>query len=184
MDIKGYILLLFKVVCKVEVKLIVFLFIQSVDKNKWMFYYKIEQVIEQSGLNYIFLCFGFFMQNFFQEIKEDIVECDELFVLAGSNCFFFIDMEELVEVVVKFLLEGVEEFQKFIFMGMFFMDYYWVVIIVFELLGCFICYSNFNLLWFIIWKLMWGCKLMFVFIQVVFYWFNWVFVFDQYWYML
>jgi uncharacterized protein YbjT (DUF2867 family) len=179
-DIKGYILPLLKAARKAEVKLIVFLSIQSADKNRWTPHYKIEQAIEQSGLNYIFLRPGFFMQNFLQEIKEDIVERDEIFVPAGSNRFSFIDTEELAEVAAKLLLEGADEPQKFTLTGTSPMDYYRVATVASESLGRPIRYSNPNPLWFIIRKLMRGRKFMFAFIQVVLYRFNRVPSSDQY----
>ncbi|MEQ8705512.1 MAG: NmrA family NAD(P)-binding protein [Phaeodactylibacter sp.] len=179
-DVKGYILPLLKAAKEAEVKLIVFLSIQSADKNKWTPHYKIEKALKESGINYIFLRSGFFMQNFLQEIREDITKRDEVFVPAGSNRFSFIDAEELAEVTADLLLNAPEASQIYTLTGTSPMDYYRVATVASEALGRPIRYTNPNPFWFIFRKMMRGRSLMFAFIQVVLYRFNRVPPADQY----
>ncbi len=179
-DIKGVIVPLLKKAKQAGVKEIVFLSIQSANHNKWTPHYKIEQAIEQSGINYVFLRAGFFMQNFTQEIRDDIVRRDEIFVPAAARRFNFVDADELAEVAAKILLSPPETPQKYTLIGTSPMDYYRVSRLLSEALGREIKYANPNPIWFIFKKMMRGKPFIFAFVQVVLYRFNKVPSKDQY----
>lgn len=179
-DVKAYMVPLLNAARKAGVQMVVFLSIQSANKNKWTPHYKIEQEIEKSGIDYVFLRAGFFMQNFLQEIKSDLVKRNEIFVPAGSNRFSFIDAEELGEVAASTLLNAPSSSQKYTLTGTSPMDYYRVATVASEVLGRRIRYSNPSPIWFILKKMMRGRQFMFAFIQVVLYRFNRVPAEDQY----
>jgi len=179
-DVQAYIVPLLSAAKESGVKLIVFLSIQSADSNKWTPHYKIEQAIKKSGLNYVFLRAGFFMQNFLLEIKSDLVERNEIFVPAGSNRFSFIDAKELAEVASNILLDTSTASQEYTLTGTSPMDYYRVATIATEGLGRKIQYTNPSPLWFILKKMLRGRKFMFAFVQVLLYRFNRVPAADQY----
>ncbi|NRA52123.1 MAG: NmrA family NAD(P)-binding protein [Phaeodactylibacter sp.] len=179
-NVNGYIKPLIEAAKQNNLKQIVFLSIQSADKNKWTPQYAIEKEIRKSGIKYVFLRPGNFMQNFLGEINEGITSKDEISVPAGSRRFSFIDVEELTEVAAKVLLNPPPVSAQYTLTGTSPIDYYRVATIISESIGRPIKYTNPSPLWFITKQLIDGQPIKKAVEKLAFYRFNRVPSADQY----
>jgi uncharacterized protein YbjT (DUF2867 family) len=76
---------------------IVFLSVQGVEKSKLIPHYKIEQLIQGNGLEYIFLRPGYFMQNLTTTLIADIKARRQIILPAGNARFNWIDIQNIGE---------------------------------------------------------------------------------------
>lgn len=82
---------------------IVFLSVQGVEKNKFIPHYKIERLIERSGMAYTFLRPAYFMQNFTTTLRSDVVNHKRIFLPAGNAKFVLIDVRDIGAVAARIL---------------------------------------------------------------------------------
>ena len=88
-----------------NIKQVVFLSVQGVEKSKAIPHNKIEQLIMDSGLDYIFLRPSYFMQNLTTTLLQDIQTKREIILPAGDAKFNWIDVENIGEVGAIVLLD-------------------------------------------------------------------------------
>jgi uncharacterized protein YbjT (DUF2867 family) len=78
-----------------EVKHIVFLSVQGVEKSSIIPHHKIEKLIAESGISYTFIRPAYFMQNFTTTLRKDILEKKQIFLPAGRAKFTVIDASDI-----------------------------------------------------------------------------------------
>ncbi|MBE2188291.1 MAG: NmrA family NAD(P)-binding protein [Desulfobulbaceae bacterium] len=85
---------------------IVFLSVQGAEKSKVIPHNKIERLIVENGLDYIFMRPSYFMQNLTTTLIDDIRNKREIILPAGNAKFNWIDIENIGELgailLVKF----------------------------------------------------------------------------------
>lgn len=77
------------------VEKIVFVSLLGVEKNPIVPHRKIENMIKELGIPYVFLRPSFFMQNLNTNHREEIKERDELYIPAGNSKTSFIDTRDI-----------------------------------------------------------------------------------------
>ena len=77
---------------------IVFLSVQGAEKSKIIPHTKIEKLIEESGIDHIFLRPGYFMQNLSTTLIQDIQLKRKIILPAGDAKFNWIDIENIGEI--------------------------------------------------------------------------------------
>jgi len=82
---------------------VIFLSVQGADKSKVIPHNKIERLISDSGLNFIFLRPSYFMQNLTTTLINDIQERREIVLPSGKAKFNWIDIQNIGEVVAKII---------------------------------------------------------------------------------
>lgn len=78
-----------------EVKHIVFLSVQGVEKSKIIPHHKIEKLIIGSKIKYTFLRPAYFMQNFTTTLRNDLVKKKQIYLPAGNAKFTLIDVRDI-----------------------------------------------------------------------------------------
>lgn len=114
---------------------IVFLSLFGVEKNRLVPHYKIEQLLQKSGLAWTFLRCGFFMQNLNTTQREDIQTFNDLFVPAGRGKTSFIDVRDIGSVAAKTLSEAGHYNTAYDLTGREALDYYQIAEIFTAVLG-------------------------------------------------
>jgi uncharacterized protein YbjT (DUF2867 family) len=104
-DSQKYFKPLLEITQKCEVKHIVFLSVQGVEKSSIIPHYKIEKLIVESGIPYTFLRPAYFMQNFITTLHDDLVNKKRIFLPAGKAKFTLIDVRDIGEVTAKILMD-------------------------------------------------------------------------------
>ena len=84
---------------------IVFLSLLGAEKNKVVPHAKIESLLKAGPATYTLLRAGFFMQNLSTTHRQDIVECDDIFIPAGRGKTAFVDTHDLAAVAALALTE-------------------------------------------------------------------------------
>lgn len=93
-------------VCKREnVKHIVFLSVQGVEKSTIIPHHKIEKLIVDSKIPYTFLRPAYFMQNFTTTLRKDLVQHKYIYLPAGKAKFTLIDVSDIAAVTALILKE-------------------------------------------------------------------------------
>jgi len=87
------------------VKQVVFLSLLGAESNTVVPHHKIEKVLLELGMGYVFLRASFFMQNLSTTHLEDIRDRDDVFVPAGNGKTSFIDARDIGAVASLSLLE-------------------------------------------------------------------------------
>ncbi|MEP6988704.1 MAG: SDR family oxidoreductase [Chloroflexota bacterium] len=105
------------------VKQIVFLSLQGVEKNAIVPHHKIEQLIVESGIHYIFLRASFFMQNLSTTQAAEIRDRSEIALPVGKAKTSFIDVRDIASVAVCALTESELEDKKYTLTGLEALDY-------------------------------------------------------------
>lgn len=83
---------------------ILFLSVQGAEKSSIIPHNKIEKLIRQSGLDYIFLRPGYFMQNLTTTLLGDIREKRKIILPAGNAKFNWIDVRNIGEAAAILLM--------------------------------------------------------------------------------
>jgi uncharacterized protein YbjT (DUF2867 family) len=96
---------------KNNINQIVFLSVQGAEKSKVIPHNKIERLIKESGIDYIFLRPSYFMQNLTTTLLGDIKAKGEIFLPAGNASFNWVDIENVGE-VVAILLDKFGEYKN------------------------------------------------------------------------
>ncbi len=86
-----------------EVKHIVFLSVQGVEKSKIIPHHKIEKLIVDSRIPYTFLRPAYFMQNFTTTLNADLVKKHLIYLPAGNAKFTLIDVADIGSVAAIIL---------------------------------------------------------------------------------
>ena len=87
------------------VQQVVFLSLLGAESNPVVPHHKIEKVLLELGIPYVFLRASFFMQNLSTTHLEDIRDHDDVFVPAGDGKTSFIDVRDIGAVASLALLE-------------------------------------------------------------------------------
>lgn len=77
---------------------VVFLSVQGAEKSKVIPHNKIEKLIRDFNLNYIFLRPSYFMQNLTTTLIGDIRSKNQIILPAGNAKFNWVDIENIAEV--------------------------------------------------------------------------------------
>ncbi len=96
-DVDKYFRPLIEKISKSNIREIVFLSVQGVEKSKVIPHNKIEQLIKEYELDYIFLRPAYFMQNLTTTLIEDIRTKREIILPSGKAKFNWIDIENIGE---------------------------------------------------------------------------------------
>jgi uncharacterized protein YbjT (DUF2867 family) len=94
-----------------NIREIIFLSVQGAEKSKVIPHNKIERLITESGLEYIFLRPGYFMQNLTTTLINDIKTKREIVLPAGHAKFNWIDIENIGE-AGAILLENFRDYKN------------------------------------------------------------------------
>lgn len=93
---------------------IVFLSVQGAEKSKVIPHNKIERLINENGLDFIFLRPGYFMQNLTTTLIQDIRTKREIILPSGKAKFNWIDIENIGE-AGAILLDKFNDFKNQVF---------------------------------------------------------------------
>ena len=91
------------------VKQVVFLSLQGVENNPVTPHHKIEKLLVEAGLPFVFLRPSFFMQNLSTTHRAEIRDRDEIFVPAGHGKTSFVDVRDVGAVAALVLSSPVTE---------------------------------------------------------------------------
>jgi len=94
-EVDSYIRPLIAQMKKKNIEEIMFLSVQGAEKSRVIPHNKIERLIIEFGLNYIFLRPGYFMQNLTTTLIKDIKTKRSIFLPAGKAKFNWIDIENI-----------------------------------------------------------------------------------------
>jgi deazaflavin-dependent oxidoreductase (nitroreductase family) len=89
---------------RVGVEHVAVLSVLGAEKNPLLPHRRIERHVEASGVGHTFLRASFFMQNFAEVHRRDVVDHDELFVPAGDGETSFVDARDVGGVAAAVLL--------------------------------------------------------------------------------
>ncbi len=96
-DIDKYFKPLISKIKEKNIKQIVFLSVQGAEKSKVIPHNKIERLINENGLDFIFLRPSYFMQNLTTTLIGDIQTKREIILPSGKAKFNWIDIENIGE---------------------------------------------------------------------------------------
>lgn len=96
-DVNKYFQPLISKMKEKEVPRVVFLSVQGVEKSPVIPHHKIEKLIQNVGLDYIFLRPGYFMQNLTTTLLKDIRTKGKIVLPAGKAKFNWIDVDNIGE---------------------------------------------------------------------------------------
>jgi len=102
-DIDEYFVPLVKACVKNNVNKIVFLSVQGAEKSKIIPHNKIEKLIKETGIEYIFLRPSYFMQNLTTTLFLDIQNRQQIILPAGKAVFNWIDVNNIGEIAAYLL---------------------------------------------------------------------------------
>lgn len=102
-DVKKFFKPLIDSFKKYHVKEVVFLSVQGAERSNIIPHAKIEKLIIESKIDYIFLRPGYFMQNLTTTLLDDIKEKNRIFLPAGKAKFNWIDVQNIGETAAMVL---------------------------------------------------------------------------------
>lgn len=120
----------------------VFVSLLGVEKNPIVPHRKIEDMIQELGINYSFLRPSFFMQNLNTTHLEDVTKRNELFMPVGKAKTSFIDTRDIGEIAAICLTENGHLNKAYTLTGSEALDYYEVAEIMSQVLERNIIYTN------------------------------------------
>lgn len=88
------------------VRQVVFLSILGAQRLPFLPHRQIEQHLQASGLDWVFLRASYFMQNLSGVHRDDLRQRDEIFLPAGHGRTSFVDARDVAAVAVQALLDG------------------------------------------------------------------------------
>lgn len=110
-DIEKYFKPLVAKIKEKNIKQIVFLSVQGAEKSKVIPHNKIEKLIKEYNIDYIFLRPSYFMQNLTTTLIDDIKNKREIILPAGKAKFNWIDIENIGE-TAAILLNKFDDFKN------------------------------------------------------------------------
>ena len=149
-DVKRYMFPAIDAAKQAGVKHVVFLSLIGIEKLKVVPHYKVEQYLQQSGLQTTFLRCSFFMQNLNTTHRQEIKERSEIFVPVGKAKTSFIDVRDIGAVAAVALSEEGHAGKNYDLTGSEGLDYWETAEVMSEVLGRRITYRNPNPLHFFI----------------------------------
>ncbi len=108
-DINRYFIPLIDAMNEARIREVVFLSVQGAEKSSIIPHNKIEKLILNSGIDYIFLRPGYFMQNLTTFLYPDIQKKRRIILPAGQAKFNWVDVENIGEAAATVL----EEFDRY-----------------------------------------------------------------------
>ena len=105
-DTNKYFKPLIGVARQIDVKHIVFLSVQGVEKSTIIPHHKIEKLILDSKIPYTFLRPAYFMQNFLGSLHHDLVVKKKIFLPAGSAKFTLVDVHDIGDVAAVIMINS------------------------------------------------------------------------------
>ncbi len=96
-DVEKFFVPLINKIKSAGVKEILFLSVQGVEKSKVIPHNKIERLIKESGIDFIFLRPSYFMQNLTTSLLSDIRNHKKIILPAGKAKFNWIDVKNIGE---------------------------------------------------------------------------------------
>ncbi|MFN2363710.1 MAG: NmrA family NAD(P)-binding protein [Halarsenatibacteraceae bacterium] len=94
-----------------DIKLVSFLSLMGVEKNPFPPHHKIEKYIEETGIPFVHIRPGFFMQNLSGIHSVEIRDNNEILVPAGKSRTSFIDAAD-IGLAIATVLNNPEEYQN------------------------------------------------------------------------
>jgi len=107
-DVDKYFKPLIQKITEKGIRQILFLSVQGAEKSKIIPHNKIERLIRDSGLDFIFLRPSYFMQNLTTTLIKDIQVKKQIILPAGKAKFNWIDIKNIGE-VTAILLENFDQ---------------------------------------------------------------------------
>ncbi len=104
-DVKQYFAPLLKAMKTAGVQEVVFLSVQGVERSSVIPHHKIEKLIQEYKLDYIFLRPSYFMQNLTTTLLDDIQRKRQIILPAGKANFNWIDVQNIGAVAAKMMLD-------------------------------------------------------------------------------
>ena len=98
-DAKKYFQPMIDAMVKAGVSKIIFLSVQGVENSSVIPHHKIEQIIRESALEYVFVRPSYFMQNIITTLYADIKKDRRIYIPAGKAKFLWIDAKNIGESV-------------------------------------------------------------------------------------
>jgi uncharacterized protein YbjT (DUF2867 family) len=102
-DVEKYFKPIIDTCIEKNVRHIIFLSVQGVEKSKIIPHHKIEKLIVDSKIPYTFLRPAYFMQNFTTTLHNDLVNFKQIYLPAGKAKFTLIDLRNVGEVAANVL---------------------------------------------------------------------------------
>ena len=91
------------------VRQVVFLSILGAERIRVVPHRRVEQMLEASGMDWVFLRASYFMQNLSGVHRDDIRLRNEIFLPAGNGKTSFVDVRDVAGVAVHALLHGTKD---------------------------------------------------------------------------
>jgi len=104
-NVKKYFYPLVREIKDSGIREIVFLSVQGADKSRVIPHYKIEKLILEEDLDYIFLRPSYFMQNLSTTLYQEIKNNNRIFIPAGNAKFNWIDAKDIGKLAARVLME-------------------------------------------------------------------------------
>ncbi len=104
-EVGNYFKPLIKAAQQMQVKHIVFLSVQGVEKSSIIPHNKIEKLIVESGIKYTFLRPAYFMQNFTTTLHNDLHTKKLIFLPAGEAKFTLVDVSDIGKVAASIIIK-------------------------------------------------------------------------------
>jgi uncharacterized protein YbjT (DUF2867 family) len=111
-DTEKYFKPLMQVIAQTNIKHIVFLSVQGVEKSSIIPHHKIEKMIVDSKIPYTFLRPAYFMQNFSTTLHKDLSEKKLIFLPAEKAKFTIVDVRDIGNVAAKVLTDNTKHINK------------------------------------------------------------------------
>ncbi len=105
-DTNKYFKPIIEIAKKVDVKHIIFLSVQGVEKSSIIPHHKIEKLIVESKIPYTFLRPAYFMQNFLGSLHFDLVSKKRIYLPAGNAKFTLVDVSDIGEVAASIIINS------------------------------------------------------------------------------
>jgi uncharacterized protein YbjT (DUF2867 family) len=110
-DVDKFFKPLIRKISEKGIKKIIFLSVQGAEKSKVIPHNKIERLIRDSELDFIFLRPSYFMQNLTTTLLKDIQTKRKIILPAGKAKFNWIDIKNIAEVTAR-LLDDFETYKN------------------------------------------------------------------------
>jgi len=110
-DVPAYFSPLIQKIKQKGIHQIVFLSVQGAETSKIIPHNKIEKIIRESRMDYIFLRPSYFMQNLTTTLLKDIQQKHRIILPAGKAKFNWIDVEDIGAAAAK-LLESFDNYKN------------------------------------------------------------------------
>lgn len=104
-DVKKYFIPLLKRIKESKIREVIFLSVQGVENNKYIPHNKVETLLKNSKIDYVFLRPSYFMQNLKSTLYKDIVENNTIKLPAGLAKFNWVDVQNVAEIAVHLLIK-------------------------------------------------------------------------------